>query len=110
MTWMHPIAQANPRPDGLRSTMVHVSTLRRFWFVPLCAMTVLLMVLAYDTQARGNIGVPDKLKLISQLRAGQYQVLENYLTNLQDRYEAGDTPEYYVSIGFNAFGNSGHDR
>ena len=89
--------------------MAEVTKWRQYWWIWPWFVFIAITVAAYLALAPYKVVVPDKLELIAQLRAGEYQALEDYLTNLQDHFETGEVPERNVSIGFNAFGNSGRD-
>lgn len=89
--------------------MAEVTKWRQYWWIWPWFVFIAITVAAYLAPPPYKVVVPDKLELIAQLRAGEYQALEDYLTNLQDHFETGDVPERNVSIGFNAFGNSGRD-
>ena len=51
----------------------------------------------------------DRLKLLAQLRAGEYQSLERRLTALNESYVKGELPEKLVKHAFHGFANSSTD-
>ncbi|MEE8140012.1 MAG: DUF4034 domain-containing protein, partial [Alphaproteobacteria bacterium] len=81
----------------------------KFLSAAVCLCTALVFAAPSLHAAPSKAGFVDRFQLIAQLRAGEYQALEDRLVRLQDAYETGARPEDSVEHAFYGFAVSGGD-